>query len=111
MVWPFTYLEFLKAFKTAADRAGAACLRPSHYSLRHTGASVGRAFRRRILLEEQQREGWKSFSSVRRYDKHGRLGRETHKLPTSVLLQLRGSREHVLQHFARSCSQRSLMLA
>ena len=104
----FTYLDYLKAFKKAIDSCGVSCLSPSPYTLRHTGASVDRALRCRTLLEVQQRGGWKSFSSVRRYDKHGRLGRETHKLPATVLLRLQGSRERVLQHFARCCNRPSI---
>ena len=57
-------------------------------------------FRKRRLDEIQRRGRWKSFASVRRYEKGGRLNQMLHELDPKVLdkcLQAADNIEHILQ--------------
>ena len=71
-------------FQQAVARAGAA-LRldppPQLYQLRHTGASSDFASQRRTLPEIKRRGRWRAESSVRRYEKGGRLTDLLARLP------------------------------
>jgi hypothetical protein len=58
---------------------------PHPYRLRHGGASRDFLLKRRSLEEIQRRGRWKSFSSVRRYEKGGRLNQLLHLLPEDKL--------------------------
>ena len=100
-LWDYGYPELLKEFHAAATSAGVAILKPTPYGCRHGGASHDRALGSRSLPAVQQRGAWRSFSSVLKYDKHGRLGLELQKLPMLVRQQIEGSRERALQLFAK----------
>ena len=76
--------------KTVMEKAAKAenleAVGPPHpYRLRHGGASRDFALGKRKLKEIQRRGRWKTFSSVRRYEKGGRLNQLLHELPASVL--------------------------
>ena len=101
LLWPFTYEEYLKVFKMAATLSRTDSLQPTPYGLRHGGASHDRSVSARPLLEVQKRGGWKAFSSVRRYDKHGRLGLQLQKLPCHVRQRLAAQRHLVAPAFAK----------
>ena len=58
---------------------------PHPYRLRHGGASHDFARQRRSLVEIQRRGRWKSFSSVRRYEKGGRIDQMLNSLPKPLL--------------------------
>jgi hypothetical protein len=50
------------------------------YQLRHSGASLDAALRLRSIQQVQQRGRWAAFSSVRRYEKGGRLAEQASAL-------------------------------
>ena len=70
-VFPFTYYDYLSEFKKVAAELKITGLVP--YQTRHSGASIDRQQSLRTLLEVKHRGDWRSDSSVRRYDKHGRV--------------------------------------
>ena len=84
----FTYEEFIRRFRVAVDRAGLKELKFTPYGLRHGGASHDAAARRRALQDIQKRGNWRSFASVRRYEKSGRLALELRKIPDALRLRL-----------------------
>ena len=56
-------------------------------ALRHGSAREDPAVNARRLEEVQKREAWKSFASVRRYEKHARLSLIVSKIPPELLGQ------------------------
>ena len=106
-LWPFRYVELSRAFNQAVLTLGLVSTGISLYGLRHGGASHDRSMRSRDLKEVQQRGGWRSFTSVRRYEKHGRLGLEWAKLPDGVKLQALTAPDLVLKLFGPSCARSS----
>ena len=106
-LWPFRYVELSRAFNQAVLTLGLVSTGISLYGLRHGGASHDRSMRSRDLKEVQQRGGWRSFTSVRRYEKHGRLGLEWAKLPDGVKLQALTAPDLVLKLFGQSCARSS----
>ena len=70
-VWDFTYVEFFREFRRAVLSLGLQRMNLCPYMLRHGGASHDRGT---LVREIQDRGGWRSFASVQRYEKHGRLG-------------------------------------
>ena len=87
MPWPFEYEELRIEFSRAVSRLGPRGLGFSLYGLRHEGASHDRSVKTRKLAAVPQRGCWRSFPSVRRYEKHGRLGLELNKLSPSCRCQ------------------------
>ncbi|CAK0841047.1 unnamed protein product [Prorocentrum cordatum] len=75
-----SYTELAEDFQSAIEALDVGVLRPTLYSLRHGGASQDRSMGVRSLGGVQQRGGWKTFKSVLRYEKHGRLSLELRKL-------------------------------
>ena len=65
-----TYPQFLTLFKQAAHNIGVDAV---PYQGRHSGASLDRASNRRTQEEVQKRERWATLTSVKRYEKAGRL--------------------------------------
>ena len=55
------------------------------YQLRHSGASLDTALRFRNIQQVQQRGRWAAFSSVRRYEKGGRLAEQANQLGPVLL--------------------------
>ena len=90
LVFPFTYRDLYLAVVHAGAELGAGVLSPTPHGLRHGGASHDRAVRCRLLSEVQRRGLWKSPSSVRRYDKHGRLGLQWAQLSTTAQARILG---------------------
>ena len=82
-VFPFSYPSFLAKFNKAAATLNIKGLVP--YQWRHSGASIDASKRSRTILEIQQRGRWKSFKSVARYEKHGRLATSAQNLPRGLL--------------------------
>ncbi len=72
------------------------------YQLRDGGAS-------QLLLVRQQRGDWRSAASVRRYDKHGRVGLQLQWLPVDtrqhLLALLPESAVLFSKYFVRLCAQ------
>ena len=74
-VFLFDYVTLLKHWRRAAcRRLGLEHLHLTPYCLRHGGASEDRASNSRPMLEVMKRGGWKTYSSLARYEKHARLG-------------------------------------
>ena len=99
-LWPFRYIDLSRASNKALSDLGLVSTGISLYGLRHGGASHDRSLRERDLKEVQQRGAWRSFTSVRRYEKHGRLGLEWAKLSAGVKLQAVTAQSRVLKLFA-----------
>jgi len=69
-------------FKQALQAVGAGVLGAVPHCLRHGGASHDAATRSRSLAQVQLRGGWSAVESLKRYEKHGVLGRELASLPS-----------------------------
>ena len=100
----FTYVDLLAAVREAASALGAAALRVTPHCFRHGGASHDRAVRARTLPEIQRRGMWASPNSVRRYDKHGRIGLQWMQLAEQdrLLIEELAGRAPLL--FSRTCA-------
>ncbi|CAK0838915.1 unnamed protein product [Prorocentrum cordatum] len=72
-----SYPQFLCLFRRAATNIGVDVV---PYQGRHSGASLDRATGRRFLEEVQKRGRWAAMSSVKRYEKSGRLNESWEKL-------------------------------
>ncbi|CAK0800111.1 unnamed protein product, partial [Prorocentrum cordatum] len=72
-----SYPQFLCLFRRAATNIGVDVV---PYQGRHSGASLDRATGRRPLEEVQKRGRWAAMSSVKRYEKSGRLNESWEKL-------------------------------
>ena len=91
-LWCFPSLElYLKAprFKNLMETAFCslklAVIGPPHpYRLRHAGASHDFASKARRLSEVKRRGRWRSWASVRRYEKGARVAELLHKLPLKI---------------------------
>ena len=77
----FQYGEYLGAFRQASQNLG---LDLSPYQTRHSGPSIDRARNWRSLYEVQKRGNWKTYKSVARYEKAGRLSLSYQSLPRSL---------------------------
>ena len=97
LLWSFDYAQLHLAFMTAAKFLGAEELHPTLYGLRHGGASHDFAVGDRPLLAIQQRGAWRSFRSVMRYQKAGRLSLQL----TRLGLQTRNQLSRMTAHFER----------
>lgn len=60
-------------WKECGEAVGVKCLSPVPYQLRHTGPSHDRATNSRTQSEVQKRVRWLTATSVRRYEKGGRM--------------------------------------
>ena len=83
-IFQFTQVQWNAAFQKAAVRVGASELDPHLYGLRHGGASFDRATNAHPALEVKLRGRWKTDESVRRYEKHGRVAEQLHRLSPAV---------------------------
>lgn len=78
--------QLRSVMEAIASKHGLQQIGPPHpYRLRHGGASHDFARQRRSLVEIQRRGRWKSFSSVRRYEKGGRIDQMLNSLPKPLL--------------------------
>ncbi|CAE8603762.1 unnamed protein product [Polarella glacialis] len=85
VVFKITQLQFAKLLKEAVTEMrleGAG--EPHPYRLRHGGASTDYAAGDRPLVDIQRRGRWRSYNSVRRYEKGGRLTQQLQQLPARV---------------------------
>ena len=85
--FPFSYTRATKEMENALKQLRCQQLQITPYALRHGGASDDCAVNARGLEEVQKRRGWKSFHSVRRYEKHARLSLVVTKIPPELLWQ------------------------
>lgn len=87
----FTPLELGREMQSVARDELGTLPPPVLYVWRHTAASVEFLEKLRTLNEVSRRGRWKSDSSVRRYEKGGRIGEEFARLPQAT------------RDFAKSC--------
>lgn len=81
-LFPFSYQEWRPAYKQAGvalklQQVGP----PTLYSLRHNGPSLDVSMGRRSMEGVQQRGNWALPTSMRRYQKSGRLTEQLMQLP------------------------------
>lgn len=89
LVFSRTVAQLRAKMEQASSRLGLEALSSPHpYRLRHGGASFDFQTRSRSLLEIQRRGRWKSYSSVRRYEKGGRVSQLLQSLPKDALQKL-----------------------
>ena len=80
-VWPFTYPELCKRVRECSDLLGVPFV---PYQLRHSGASWDIARNYRTALAVQTRGGWRTTSSLVRYEKHDRMISEYEKIDETL---------------------------
>lgn len=110
-LWDLGYRALQLDYSWALNQIGASCLGTTLYCVRHRGAFHDRSLRCRTLQEVQQRGAWRSFGSVKRYDKHRRLGLEWRRLPpkTRVKIDRLAQRLHDVCDTFASASSRALL--
>lgn len=77
--------QYEKIFARAVDACGFQRMRLTPHCCRHGGASADFARQLRTLVEVQRRGRWRAASSVRRYEKAGRLTRQVALIPQKLL--------------------------
>ena len=85
------YTEMVSAWKQALVDVGLEHNHAVLHQLRHFGPSFDRCHRLRSLMEIKARGRWAADASLRRYEQHGRLNQEYHRLPLAtqkLVLQL-----------------------
>jgi len=80
-----TLEEARDAFAQAAEMMGLGNLGLCLYQARHGGASRDALLRRRDLEGIKRRGRWSTTSSVRRYEKHGRMQLALSRTPNDVM--------------------------
>jgi len=101
LLWSHDYPQLAEAFRVAAKAVGVASVGPSLYWLRHGGPSHDYALGLRDLQAIQLRGGWRSFSSVQRYQKSGRLNVTLSRLGVPMVEQL----QRMTRNFAPSFTE------
>ena len=81
-LFSFTLNQLETQFSASVKRLGLQKLQLTPHCLRHGGASHDYLMKHRSLSDIQQRGCWKSFDSVRRYAKHGRISKQLNLLST-----------------------------
>jgi len=105
-VFPFDYPTLLRAWNGSLSALMLSHLRLSPYCLRHGGASEDRASSSRPLLEVQKRGGWRTFESVRRYEKHARHGLLLHRVPPALLREAAAREPELSRLLLVACEKR-----
>ena len=80
--------DYKASFEKATIKVGLKAEKLSSYQLRHGGASRARLLNRLTLMEAKRRGRWMSDSSVRRYDKGGRVQQALNRSPKALLARL-----------------------
>ena len=107
MVFDFAYQDLADSFRKASIESKVQVLEPSLHGLRHGGASHDRRTGDRFLLGVQQRGNWRSFNTVRRYEKSGRVLLQLRKLPASVLKEIGAQAPHTPEFLLKCFNQHS----
>lgn len=95
-IWPMGYAGMQRALQRAVKGLHLPKLGMTLHCFGHGGASHDRLVLARDLAAVQRRGQWRSFSSVRRYDKSGRGGLQLQTVPR-VKLKLLEARAHGLR--------------
>jgi integrase len=106
----FHYTDFLLAWNSCLLGLGLAQLKVTPYSLRHGGASEDVSSRSRALLDVQKRGGWRSFQSVRRYEKHARLASMMRRIPAQLREEAQRRERELARLLLPACGRRVQML-
>ena len=85
-LWPFNYTELYRSLAEIGRALGIALV-PN--IMRHSGVTIDRAENARSAEECQKRGRWKQASSMRRYEKSGRLGDSWRLLRPAVQVHCR----------------------
>ena len=113
LLWDFSQWDWAREFQQAAKDISVDVLAPCLYQLRHGGASHDRLVGARSLNEVQQRGNWQSPRSVRRYDKHGRVGLQLQRLgpgqSQALIAQLEESAMNFAMCFVKQFGEHSLV--
>lgn len=94
--------QFAPLFKEACQKVGISCLGPVPYSLRHGGVSHDIQEKLRSLEQAQQRGRWLTWNMMRRYEKHGALGKQLERLTPLVMEKCRSRAANLEQCFRES---------
>lgn len=92
--------EFSKDFVAAARLEGLSVLASHTYQLRHSGPSHDRALKLRSMTEIKLRCTWKSATSLRRYQKEGRVSGQMAKLAPEMRRRALAAPRALLSHLA-----------
>ena len=87
-LWHTDYPKLLSTFRCTAKKLGLSDLKLSPHGLRHGGASTDRSLGVRSLASIQLRGNWRAAESLRRYEKHARLGMQLQRLGTNKVQAL-----------------------
>ena len=98
-LWTFSRPQLLHAFRDSAERLNALWLAPTLYVLRHGGASRDAGLRLRSLPEIMRRGRWSQLSSVKTYEKHGRLQHTLHRMGPALVARGRAARRSFSTRF------------
>ena len=80
-LWPFEAAASVKEFNLSCTRLALDYASPCLYALRHGGASHDIYMDKRLPKEVQRRGRWLVASSMRRYEKHGRIQQVQSRAP------------------------------
>ena len=92
-VFNFCYGHYLTEFKAAVTVTGLAGLVP--YQARHSGPSIDRSRGIRSLAEVARRGRWQSPASIRRFERHARLGQMAQSFTPRQLLSFAQAEKHL----------------
>jgi len=107
MLWSHDYPQLADSFRQAVKAVGVASIGPTLYWLRHGGPSHDFALGVRDLPAIQLRGGWRSFSSVQRYQKSGRLNMTLNRVGSAVIERLQRQTQRFIADFTASFWKRS----
>jgi hypothetical protein len=79
-LWSLGVVQMNKVFAEAVADCGLEWLIETSYQLRGSGASRDILMKLRSMEEVQRRGCWGHMSSIRHYEKHGRLGKLMHRI-------------------------------
>lgn len=99
-LWNFNLMEYELCIKKAAVSSGQEALNIVPYTLRHSGATVDLAMRRRTEIDVMRRGRWQSQTSLARYGKPGVLHKSLSKLSPEVQNHLAACEKNLKAIFA-----------
>ena len=84
-LWSFRAQEFSNAWRAVVDHLKLAVLCSTPYQCRHGGPSRDIQMKLRSLEEAQKRGHWKAQSSLRNFEKLGRLHKVVAAVPEAII--------------------------
>ena len=98
-MWPFAYQCLREHLLEAVRSLNLMWLIDSPYAFRHAGASRDVLMKLREMNGVQRRGRWAALSSLKHYEKHGRVQWLMHKLGSALLAQGRQARNFFEKRF------------